>query len=138
MNNQNLHLVYFQSLTEIPDINYGGYTSSGIIGEPTGFYDINDEMICVGDIVKTTQIDGDWFTNLVIKYQLSNDLIYYTVSGMVSKPLKDIIVKRKVERVIKYNCFTEKFRRHLFYIALPEEYLDTNWDFINGVWAKIK
>ena len=64
MNNQNLHLVYFQSLTEIPDINYGGYTSSGIIGEPTGFYDINDEMICVGDIVKTTQIDGDWFTNL--------------------------------------------------------------------------
>lgn len=136
MDNQKLYLVRIGSNIS-PDINYG-YPSFGLIGKETNFRDINGEMICVGDIVKTTCIDGSWWSNVVIEYQFNKHLIYFTVSGMVSQNLKDIVSKRKTERVVPYTYLNQEFRRHVNHIALSETYLDTCWNFVNGVWTKIK
>jgi len=133
---QKLYLVRIDSNAS-PDINYG-YSSYGLIGKETKIYDINGEMICVGDIIKITDVDGSWWSNIVIEYQLNQQLTYFTTSGMVSKDLKNIVSKRKIERVIPYKFFNEEFRRFIHYIALSETYLDTCWDFIDGVWTKIK
>lgn len=137
MNDQKLYLVKLNS-NNSPDINYG-YPSFGLIGKETNIYDINGEMIHVGDIVKTTRSDGSWWSNLVIEYDRLNDgSTNFTVNGMASQNLEDIVSTRKTERVIPYIFFNQEFRRHIHYISLSETYLDTCWDFVNGVWTKIK
>lgn len=137
MENKKLHLVWFPSYTEMPDINYGGYPSSGLIGTITNTRDINGEMLSVGDLVKVTDVDGSWFTSLIIEYTLTTNLTYFTVAGMVSKKLEDLSNKRKVEKVLSYRVMNQEYRRYINYISLSEKYLDSSWDFINGSWSRI-
>lgn len=134
---EKLHLVWFPFHSQMPDIDYGGYPSSGIIGTVTNTRDINGEVLCVGDLVKVTDVDGEWFTSLVIEYTLTTNLTYFTVAGTVSKKLEDLSNKRKVEKVLSYRVMNQEYRRHINYISLSEKYLDSSWGLINGSWSRI-
>ena len=57
---------------------------------------------------------------------------------MASSPLKELSKTHKIERVVPYTYLNQEYRRHIHYIALSEKYLDTSYNFVNGVWTKIK
>ena len=114
-----------------------GYPSSGLIGEETKVYDINNEMIHIGDMVKVTK-ENSWWSGLVIHVDSYKYGTFYTIAGMASNSLEDLTKLHKVERVVPYTHLNQEYRRHVHYIALSEKYLDTSYDFINGVWTKIK
>lgn len=137
-----LHLVRIGSDSE-PSLDYGGYSSDGIIGEYTGYNDVNGERIHVGDMVKVTKPCGDWRSNLVVKQQKIEkwrytDDFYYTISGVGSHGLSVLIQERKVERVMPYNFLNQEFRRHIHYIVLSVKYLDICWDFVDGKLERLK
>lgn len=138
---EQLYLVKILSREE-PRLDYGGYSSCGLIGEATGVVDTNDEMICIGDMVKITYPCGRWWSNLIVQLDKVDkarytDELYYTINGVASDTLDSICVKNKVERVMPYEHINYEYRRHVHYIALSEKYLDTCYDFIDGVWTKV-
>lgn len=139
---EQLHLVRIGSNSE-PSLDYGGYSSDGIIGEYTGYNDVNGERIYVGDMVKVTKPCGDWWSNLVVKQQKIEkgrytDEFYYTISGVGYHDISVLIQERKVERVMPYDFLNQEFRRHIHYIVLSVKYLDICWDFVDGKWERLK
>lgn len=140
--NKQLYLVRLGSEYQ-PSIKYGGYSSEGMIGEYTGCEDVNGEMVYVGDMIKVTKPCGKWWSNLVIKQQKIEkgrytDDFYYTINGVGSDDLNMLSQERKIERVMPHDFLNHEYRRHIHYIALSEKYMDTCYDFIDGVWTKIK
>ena len=124
-------------IKDIPSEDHLGYPASGLIGEETNVFDVNNEMIHVGDIVKVTKENG-WWTGLIIYHDSYKYGEYYTITGMASSPLKELSKTHKIERVVPYTYLNQEYRRHIHYIALSEKYLDTSYNFVNGVWTKVK
>lgn len=137
-----LHLVRIGANSE-PSLDYGGYSSEGVVGEYTGYKDVNGEKIHVGDMLKMTKPCGDWWSNLVVKqYKIEKgrytDEFYYTINGVGTDDLEMLSQERKIERVMPYDFLKQEFRRFIHYIVLSEKYMDTCWDFVNGEWTKVK
>ena len=124
-------------IKDIPSEDHLGYRSSGLIGEQTKVFDVNNEMIHVGDMVKVTK-NNDWWTGLIIFHDSYKYGEYYTVTGMAPDPLDKLSTMYKIERVVPYTHLNQEYRRHINYIALSEKYLDTSYDFVKGVWTKVK
>lgn len=127
----------------VPSLDYMGYASCGVIGEGTKTLDVNNEEICVGDMVKITYPCGRWWSNLVVQENRViggryTDQLYYAVSGVASNTLDSFCLQNKVERVMPYEHINIEHRRHVHYIALSEKYLDTCYDFLEGVWTRVK
>ncbi len=131
-----LHLVQI-GIKDIPSEDHLGYRSSGLIGEQTKVFDVNNEMIHIGDMVKVTK-NNDWWTGLIIYCDSYKYGEYYTVNGMAFFPLERLSKVHKIERVVPYTHLNREYRRHIDYIALSEKYLDTSYNFVNSVWTKVK
>ena len=117
-----LYLVKMRAEEE-PIITESGYTSYGCIGEETKIFDINNEMIYVGDLVRIIKPNNETCSGLVLSIDSYKYGEYYTVQGMDFNPLEVLVGIYEIERISSYTDLNQKYKRYTNYIALTNRYL---------------
>jgi hypothetical protein len=121
-----------------PTLEYRGYSSYGVIGTDTSVLDCNGESIYVGCMVKVTKKEGGWWSNLVCEFEKISGVKYFSVMGMSSKTIQELVENNKVEVVMPFSCLDVEYRRHLHFISLGSDYMEESYDWIDGDLVQVR